>query len=119
MQCLHTGRSQPKGWTCAVVCAAKAPGAMRDGRLEVDDGNVSIDYLESSFDARIKGMVAQTAFLFARAIALLLALDEVRLNEPFLELVQYYEGILGLFGFPVVRHPAEDGVRFLSVKVQP
>jgi hypothetical protein len=34
MQYLHTGRSQPKGWTCAAVLRGEGPGAMCYGRLE-------------------------------------------------------------------------------------
>lgn len=110
---------RPRGWMCAMVLRGEGPSAMCYGRIEVSDGYVSIDYLESSGDERLKGMVAPTAFQFARAIALLLDLDEVRLSEPFPELVEYYEGVLGLLGIPAVRHPAEGGVKFLSVKVQP
>lgn len=110
---------RPRGWMCAMVLRGEGPSAMCKGRIEVSDGYVSIDYLESSGDERLKGMVAPTAFQFARAIALLLDVDEVRLNEPFAELVEYYEGVLGIFGIPAVRHPAEGGVKFLSVKVQP
>jgi len=51
----------------------------------------------------------------ARAVALLLDLTEVRLNEPFPHLVQYYERVLE----GAIRHPAVGPVKYLSVKVAP
>lgn len=110
---------RPRGWMFAMVLTGAGPEAMCHGRLEVDNGYVSVDYLERAPGEQLQGIVMPTAFYFARAVALLTDLDEVRVNEPFPELVEYYERVLGAFGTPAVRHPAEGGVQFLSVKVQP
>jgi hypothetical protein len=102
-------------WMYAMVRAGR-PRAMCYGRIQVKGGHVSLDYLERTPYARgIRGLTAPTAFQFARAVALLLDLTEVRLNEPFPHLVHYYEKVLG----EAVRHPAVGPVKYLSVKVTP
>jgi hypothetical protein len=104
-------------WMYAMV--REKPGAMHVramccGRIEVKDRYVSIEYLERvGSDPELKGLTALTAFQFARTVALLLDIDEVRLNDPFPELVPYYEQTLG-----VVRHPQEGSQQYLYIKVQ-
>jgi hypothetical protein len=92
-------------WMYAMVRGGR-PRAMCYGRIEVGQGYVSLEYLERAPYARgIRGLTAPAAFQFARAVALLLDLDEVRLNEPFPQLVRYYERTLG-----AVRHSAAGAV---------
>lgn len=100
-------------WMYAMVRAGR-PRAMCYGRIQVKGAYVSLEYLERAPYARgIRGFTAPTAFQFARAVALLLDLTEVRLNEPFPHLVQYYERVLE----GAIRHPAAGPVKYLSVKV--
>lgn len=92
------------------------PRAMCYGRIQVKGGHVSLEYLERAPYARgLRGVTAPTAFQFARAVALLLDLTEVRLNEPFPQLVRYYERIME----GAIRHPTSGAVKYLSVKVHP
>lgn len=101
-------------WMYAMVRGGR-PRALCFGRIEVGHGYVSLEYLERAPYARgLRGLAAPAAFQFARAVALLLDLDEVRLNNPFPQLVRYYERTLGL-----VRHPPSGPVKYLSVKVAP
>ena len=75
----------------------------REGRIEAED-------------ALAEPVQEPVAWYFeARAVALLLDLTEVRLNEPFPHLVQYYERVLE----GAIRHPAVGPVKYLSVKVAP
>lgn len=106
----------PRGWMFAMVLRGTGTGALCQGMVQ--DDYVSIDYLERADDDKLQGVVTLTAFQFARAVALLLDLDEVRLKEPFPELVEHYEQVLGSMGPPVVRHPPDGSVKYLSVKVQ-
>ena len=100
-------------WMYAMVRAGR-PRAMCYGRIQVKGAYVSLEYLERAPNARgIRGFTAPTAFQFARAVALLLDLTEVRLNEPFPHLVQYYERVLE----GAIRHPAAGPVKYLLVKV--
>jgi hypothetical protein len=102
-------------WMYAMVRAGR-PRAMCYGRIQIRGGHVSLEYLERTPCARgIRGLTAPTAFQFARAVALLLDLTEVRLNEPFPHLVQYYERVLE----GAIRHPAVGPVKYLTVKVKP
>ena len=95
---------------------AGSPRAMCYGRIQVKGGHVSLDYLECTPYARgIRGLTAPTAFQFARAVALLLDLTEVRFNEPFPHLVHYCEKVLG----EAVRHPAVGPAKYLVAKVTP
>lgn len=101
-------------WMYAMVRGGR-PRAMCFGRIEVGQGYVSLEYLERAPYARgIRGLTAPAAFQFARAVALLLDLDEVRLNNPFPQLVRYYERTLG-----GVRQPTDGAVKYIYVKVNP
>ncbi len=68
---------------------AGRPRAMCYGRIQVKGGHVRTPYARG-----VRGFTAPTAFQFARAVALRLDFTEVRLNEPFSHLVQYYERVL-------------------------
>jgi len=101
-------------WMYAMMRGGR-PRALCYGRIVVGDGYVSLEYLERVPYARgLRGVTVSAAFQFARAVALLLDLDEVRLNEPFPQLVRYYMRTLG-----AVRHPAAGAVKYLYCKVHP
>lgn len=106
---------KPRGWMFSMVLRGTGPGALCQGMVQ--DDHVSIDYLERVAGEQLQGVVAATAFQFARAVALLLDLDEVRLKDPFPELVEHYEQVLGAMGPAAVRHPADGAVKYLCVKV--
>jgi hypothetical protein len=91
-------------WMYAMVRGG-LPRAMCFGRIEIVGGHVALG---------LRGVTALAAFQFARAVALLFDLDEVRLNDPFPQLVRYYERTLN-----AVRHPAAGPVKYLYVKVKP
>lgn len=98
-------------WLYALVRRGR-PRAMCYGRIAIKEGYVSLEYLERAPYARgVRGLVTSTAFQFARTIAVLLDLTEVRVNDPFPQLVRFYEQTLGL-----QRHPAEGPVKWLYVR---
>jgi|GEM_PF-3389637 len=85
------------------------------GRVEVRGGYVSLEYLERARHARgLKGLTVFTAFQFARTVAVLLGISEVRINDPFTQLVSYYERALRAH-----RHPAEGPVQYLYTRIEP
>ena len=68
-------------WIYAMARAGR-PRALCCGRIQIKGGHVSLEYLERTPYARgIRGLTAPTAFQFARAVALLLDLAEVRLRR--------------------------------------
>jgi hypothetical protein len=98
-------------WLYALVRRGR-PRCLCYGRIEIKDRYVSLEYLERAPYARgIRGLATSTAFQFARTIAVLLDLPEVRINDPFPQLVRFYERTLGL-----VRHPLEGPVKYLYVR---
>jgi len=108
---------KPDGWMFSIIVKSQGPSAMCYGRLDVKKDYVSINYLESAQVEELKGLVALISFQFALTVAIVLDIDELRLCDPFEELVPFYERVLQALGMPAVRHPAEGSVQFLSAKV--
>lgn len=101
-------------WMYAVINGT-SPNGFCYGKIEVKEKYVSLEYLERAAPiADLQGRMLQIAFQFARTVALLLDITEVRLNEPFPALVTYYEEALG-----AIRHPASGEVQYMAVEVQP
>jgi hypothetical protein len=89
------------------------PRAMCWGKIEVRAGGyVSIEYVERRPYARMGGLTTVIAFRFAQVVAGALEVAEVRINEPFPELVPFYTAKLG-----VNRHPPTGRVKYLFKKV--
>lgn len=107
-----------KAWMYAMVRGRRSAARARAlcyGRVELRHGHVSLEYLERARHARdIKGLTVFTAFQFARTVALLLGIGEVRVNDPFPQLVAYYERALN-----ANRHPTEGPVQYLYTRIKP
>ena len=90
------------------------PRAMCWGKIEVrSPGYVSIEYIERRPFARMGGLTTVTAFQFVLIVAGTLEVEEVRVVNPFPELVRFYTAKLG-----VVRHPPTGVVQYLFKKVK-
>ena len=102
-----------KAWMFAITVRGRA-GAMSWGKIDIrPPGYVSIEFLERRPYVRgLRGLAAPAAFQFAKTVAALLDVDQVRLSRPLPELVRYYTRSLGL-----VRHPVAGRVQYLFAKV--
>lgn len=93
------------------------PVALCLGKIHIRDDHVALEYLERRSDAdKVKGLPVQVGFAFAAAVANVLGLSEVRINQPFPELVSYYADALGM---EPVRHKESGPVNYLFKKVKP
>jgi len=110
----HRRVKHQDAWMFAIVCRGR-PRAMCYGKIEVRHGFVAIEYLERRpYTRGLRGLTAPAAFQFAKTVAVLLNIQEVRLNQPFPQLVRYYIRTLG-----VSRHPPVGGVQYLLAMVKP
>lgn len=100
-------------WMFALVRRG-TPGALCCGRIAIVDRYVSVERLERTpYRRGLRGLVVPTTFQFARAVALLLDLHEVRIEQPFPQLVRHYEKVLR-----GIRQPATGEVKYISVQVK-
>jgi hypothetical protein len=97
-----------KAWMIQILQSSRT-GALSCGRVEIRKGYVSIDYLEKrpTFN-HPRGLSTQVAFRFAKTLATILEIEQVRLNDPLPDLVSYYEKSLGL-----ARHTVRSKVQYL------
>jgi hypothetical protein len=93
------------------------PVALCLGKVHIRDDHVALEYLERRSDAvDVKGLPVQVGYAFAAAVANVLGLSEVRINQPFPELVTYYADALGM---EPVRQKENGPVNYLLKKVKP
>jgi len=111
VQLFHQRVKFRNAWMFAVDGPRRRPGprAMSWGKVEVvAPGYVSIEYLERRPFARMGGLTTLIAFRFVQIVGLALGVAEVRVSEPFPQLIPYYVAKLG-----VIRHPATGRVQYL------
>jgi hypothetical protein len=102
-------------WLFALRLGAQ-PVALCLGTVHIGQDHVALEYLERRSDATdIKGVPLQVGFAFAAAVASVLGLSEVRINQPFSELVSYYAETLGM---EPVRQKPGGPVNYLVKKVK-
>lgn len=96
------------------VSLAHAHGAVCYGTISIENGCVSIEYLERKGDvAALKGLAALLAIQYAEALAVYLELSEVRVCDPDPALIDFYEQNFGL-----TRQSEGNEVTYLTRKVQ-
>lgn len=112
---LHRSRVAYKlheGWMFSLRLEGDCAGASY-GRVDAKDDFASIEYIERNADIELtKGLMTATAFQFVYLLAAMLDISYVRINNPFEEVVPYYEKVLG-----VSRHEEDGVVQFLWKKV--
>lgn len=111
----HRNVKHKKAWMFTIegTRGRTGPGAMCWGKIEVrSPGYVSIEYIERRPYARLRGLTTVTAFQFVLIVAGVLGVDEVRIVDPFPQLIRFYTDRLG-----VVRHPPTGQVQYLRKKV--
>ena len=86
------------------------------GTIAIREDHVTLEYLERRAYARVKGVALAAAYQFALAVANVLGLAEVRINDPINDkLARYYERKLEM---TPVRHPVDGRVKYLYRRIQ-
>lgn len=93
------------------------PVVMCLGTVRISGDYVALEYLERRKYARARGVALAASFQFALAVAGVMGLTQVRLNNPLnLKLARYYERELNM---TPVRQAGSREVQFLYINVQP
>lgn len=110
LQLYHRRSKKPEGWLFSLRFRQRA-SVLAMGTIQLQHDYVAVDRIERRTDQpELKGNAAPIALAFAEIVARTLGLRQVRINDPFNELLPYYEQKLG---FTPVRHADGTRVQYL------